>query len=130
MPIRDSDDEIVAVAQVINKTNERGFTRDDEKVCKNNLESILEHAYFVEGHPYSSLNRPTLGRYLMIVESGPSILCSTQLSMKFQLLINLKCGKRNLYSDDVFILLINVKMPTIVGIFNIYEHDKLHDQLS
>ena len=27
-------------------------------------------------------------------------------------------------SDVVFILLINVKMPTIVGNFNIYEQDK------
>ena len=32
MPIRNADDEIVAVAQVINKTNEKGFTKDDEKV--------------------------------------------------------------------------------------------------
>ena len=35
MPIRNADDEIVAVAQVINKTNDRGFTRDDEKVSLN-----------------------------------------------------------------------------------------------
>ena len=34
MPIRNADDEIVAVAQVINKTNEKGFTKDDEKVGK------------------------------------------------------------------------------------------------
>ena len=27
-------------------------------------------------------------------------------------------------SDAVFIMLLNVKMPTIVGIFNIYEQDK------
>ena len=31
-------------------------------------------------------------------------------------------------SDVVFIMLINVKMPTIV--LNIYEHDKFHAQLS
>ena len=33
-------------------------------------------------------------------------------------------------SDVVFIMLINVKMPTIVGIFYIYEQDKFHAQLS
>ena len=47
--------------------------------------------------------------------------CSTQLSMKFQLVIKLKyqqmkkCLVLSL-SDVVFIMLINVKMPTIVGI--------------
>ena len=33
-------------------------------------------------------------------------------------------------SDVVYILLINVKMPTIVGIFNIYEQNKFRAQLS
>ena len=47
--------------------------------------------------------------------------CSTQLSMKFQLLIKTKLLENKdflalEYSDVVFILLINVKMPTIVGI--------------
>ena len=47
--------------------------------------------------------------------------CSTQLSMKFQLLIKLKCSKINTLiasklSEVLFIMLINVKMPTIVGI--------------
>ena len=56
MPIRDSDDEIVAVAQVINKTNERGFTRDDEKVCKNNLNSILDQASSLHNCFYAQLN--------------------------------------------------------------------------
>ena len=32
--------------------------------------------------------------------------------------------------SDVFIMLMNVKMPTIVGIFNIYEQDKFPAQLS
>ena len=47
--------------------------------------------------------------------------CSTQLSRKFQLLIKLKyrqikkCLALSL-SDVVFIMLTNVKMPTIVGI--------------
>ena len=47
--------------------------------------------------------------------------CSTQLSTKFQLLIKSKIQTNKevfilRLSDVVFILLINVKMPTIVGI--------------
>ena len=47
--------------------------------------------------------------------------CSTQLSMKFQLLIKLKYRQMKMYlalsrSDVVFIMLVNVKMPTIVDI--------------
>ena len=48
--------------------------------------------------------------------------------MKFQLLIKTKMLKI-IYSLKlshlVFNLLINVKMPTIAAIFNIYEQDKL-----
>ena len=33
-------------------------------------------------------------------------------------------------SDVAFMMLINVKMPTIVGNFNIYEHDKFRAQMS
>ena len=59
------------------------------------------------------------------VVPGPKIIklftCSTQLSMKFQLLTNTKYRqiKKFLalsFSDVVFIMHINVKMPTIVGI--------------
>ena len=47
--------------------------------------------------------------------------CSTQLSTKFQLLIKTKYRKIKMFfplslSDVVFIMLINVKMPMIVGI--------------
>ena len=47
--------------------------------------------------------------------------CSTQLSKKFQFLIKLKYREIKKFlalnlSDPVFILLINVKVPTIVGI--------------
>ena len=47
--------------------------------------------------------------------------CSTQLSTKFQLLEKLKYRQINKFlalslSDVVFIMLINVKMPTLVGI--------------
>ena len=56
---------------------------------------------------------------------GPKVIklfsCSTQLSTKFQVLIKLKYRRVKKFlalslSDAVFILLINVKMPTIVGI--------------
>ena len=52
--------------------------------------------------------------------------CSTQLSMKFQLLIKTKIKKSKIFSGlvhsvDVFILLINVKMATNCWHFNIYE---------
>ena len=58
--------------------------------------------------------------------------CSTQLSMKFQLLIKTKMLKTYDFlafklSYAVFIMLINAKMPTIV---DIYEQDKFHAQLS
>ena len=47
--------------------------------------------------------------------------CSTQLSTKFQLLIKIKYRQIKKFlalslSDVVLIMLINVKMPTIVGI--------------
>ena len=56
---------------------------------------------------------------------GPEVIqlfsCSTQLNKKFQLLIKTKIPKVKKFfalslSDVVFIMLINVKMPTIVGI--------------
>ena len=59
------------------------------------------------------------------LEARPSLRlyffsCSTQLSMKFQLLIITKMLKNINFSllsnSDVFIMLINVRMPTIVGI--------------
>ena len=33
-------------------------------------------------------------------------------------------------SDVVFIMLINVKIPTIIGILTFNQHDKIHAQLS
>ena len=56
---------------------------------------------------------------------GPEVIknfsCSTQLSTKFQLPIKTKIPINEEFfalshSDDIFIMLINVKMPTIVGI--------------
>ena len=64
-------------------------------------------------------------RSILTKLSGPEVIklfsCSTQLSMKFQLLIKLKYQQIKKFlvlslSGVVFILLINVKMPTIVGI--------------
>ena len=56
---------------------------------------------------------------------------STQMTMKFQLLIQTKMLKNEAFllsnSNVLFIVLTKVKMPTIVGI---YEHDKFHAQLS
>ena len=59
---------------------------------------------------------------------GPEVIkllsCSTQLSTKFQLLLKLKyrqmkkCIALNL-SDVVFIMLLNVILPTIVGILTV-----------
>ena len=56
---------------------------------------------------------------------GPEVInlfsCSTQLSTKFQLLLKTKILTNKKFlasslSDVVLIMLINVKMPTIVGI--------------
>ena len=56
---------------------------------------------------------------------GPKVIiffsCSIQLCIKFQLIIKTKTLKKIIFlafklSYDVFILRINVKMPTIVGI--------------
>ena len=57
--------------------------------------------------------------------SGPEVInifsCSTQQSMKFQLPIKRKLEKNKYFycfipSDAVFLPLINVQMPTVVGI--------------
>ena len=61
----------------------------------------------------------------MFIKSGPEVIklfsCSTQLSIKVQVLIKTKMLKYKRCSlikrsDVVLILLINAKMPTIVGI--------------
>ena len=54
--------------------------------------------------------------------------------MNFQLLIETKMLQNKDVSclqllDVVFIMLINVKMPTVVGILTFNEHDKFHTQL-
>ena len=58
-------------------------------------------------------------------ETGPEVIklfsCSTQLSTKFQLLIKTEIPTKKFFfalslSDVVFIMLINVKLPTIVDI--------------
>ena len=62
----------------------------------------------------------------MLSTAGPKVInffsCSTQLSTKFKLLKKLKYQQIKKFlalslSDVVFIMLINVKMPTIAGIF-------------
>lgn len=37
MPVRNADDEIVAVVQVINKSNDTAFSKEDEKVGWDNV---------------------------------------------------------------------------------------------
>ena len=74
------------------------------------------------------------------VGPGPEVIklfsCSTQLSTKFQLLMKTKILKNKEVSnglsllDVVFIMLINVKMSTIVGILTFYEQAKLRAQMS
>ena len=49
--------------------------------------------------------------------------------------ISIKYHQIQLFIDSdkpkmLFFLLINVKMPTVVGIFNIYEQEKFNAQLS
>ena len=70
---------------------------------------------------------------------GPEVIklfsYSTHVSMKFQLLIKLKYRQIKKFlafslSGVVLIMLINFKMPTFVGIFNIYEQDKFRAHLS
>ena len=66
-----------------------------------------------------------LSNHIQFTKDGPEVIkpfsCSTKLSTKFQLLIKLKYRQMKKFFDfslsvAVFIMLINVKMPTIVGI--------------
>lgn len=48
MPIRNADDEVVAVAQVINKIGApEGFSKDDEKVKQRALSIVTNEAKYV-----------------------------------------------------------------------------------
>ena len=73
----------------------------------------------------NSQNVALVGDLCVASNTWPGVIkqfsCSTQLSRKFQLLIKTKIPINEevscfSLSDVVFILLINVKMPTIVGI--------------
>ena len=64
-------------------------------------------------------------KYVLLLTPVPEVIklfsCSTQLSTKLQLIIKLKYRQIKMFlalslSDVVFTMLINVKMPTIVGI--------------
>ena len=59
------------------------------------------------------------------IQPGPEVIkhfsCSTQLSLKLKLLINVKIDRINgfaslIHQSQSFILLINAEMPTVVGI--------------
>ena len=64
------------------------------------------------------------GVYSSLLTPGLEVIklfsCSTQLSTKFQLLVKTKIPTKKFLAlslfDVAFIMLINVKMPTIVGI--------------
>ena len=67
----------------------------------------------------------SITRVKVELQSCPEVIrlssCSTQLSTKFQLLLKTKIRQMKKFlalsiSDVVYIMLINVKMPTIVGI--------------
>ena len=85
----------------------------------------------------SSSNSSAKSASLKQIHQAPSNKknsCSTQLSKKFQLLVESKIRKNNdfsctKHSDVGFIQLINVKMPTIVGILTFISKDKFHAQL-
>ena len=82
------------------------------------------HCYYIVSHTYSGSEIARFISILLLKKPGPEVLkpfsCSNQLSMKFHQLIKSKMLKKFFklfkFSDVVFIMLINVKMPTIVGI--------------
>ena len=102
------------------------ITKTDEMLryvlCRSGILSFLEMVF----SDFKSLSR--VMRKLVTNKAGPEVLklfsCSTQLSTKVQLLIKTKIptNKEVLaltclsVSDVVFIMLINIKMPTVVGI--------------
>ena len=60
-------------------------------------------------------------------------ICSTQLSMKFKMLIYIKYQEiKHCPGSDksrmLFFLLINVEMPTVVGILTFMSRQKFHTQ--
>ena len=70
---------------------------------------------------------------------GPEVIktfsCSSQLCMKFLMLISIKTSRNSAFSGleklrMLFSRLKNVKMPTIVGIFTFMSRKKFHAQLS
>ena len=74
---------------------------------------------------YEHYARDSYSLPLALFEPGPEVIklfpCSAELSAKLQLIIKLKYRQIKKYlalslSDVVLIMLINVKMPTIVGI--------------
>ena len=79
--------------------------------------------------------RPKTSRFeITFFKTGPEVIklfsCSTQLSMKFEILISIKISRNSAFFSDsdkprmLFFLLINVKMPTIVGILTFMSRKK------
>ena len=75
--------------------------------------------------------------HAVLLNSGPKVIRKVMLNltMKFRLLIKSNVLKNKDFlaydlSGGVFIMLINVNMPINVSLFDIYEQNKFHAQLS
>ena len=89
---------------------------------------------------FSVLTAAHLFIFLVILMAGCRIwsqgfknACSTQLNIKFKMLIRIKIPGNSAFSGldkprMLFFRLINVEMPTIVGTVDIYEQKKFHAQ--
>lgn len=60
MPVRNADDEIVAVVQVINKSNDTAFSKEDEKVGWDYLTKTQTETYLSK-REVGYIEKPYLG---------------------------------------------------------------------
>ena len=96
-----------------------------------NLNSVLdENAHLIDGKPTNKrkLNVWLAFRlYFFILNPTEHEISRAHKKLKYR---QTKKFLALSLSDSVFIMLINVKMPTIDGIYYIYEHDEFRAQLS
>ena len=124
--------------------NDYYYGKFKPKQQRDNLEKVLEcsRKYFriniVTGISWNNAiySQLSLHRSLRGERPGPKVIklysCSTQLTTKFQLLMKLKYQQIKKFlalnlSNVVFIMQINVKMPTIVGILTFIIWDLICD---
>ena len=79
--------------------------------------------WWIKGLPISDYEIPSLNPGPEVIKPFP---CSTQLSMKFKMLISLNISRNSVFflaqiSLECYFLLRNVKMPTTVGILTIMD---------